>query len=790
MKFPWPMTVRRFDLTVAAGLGLFVFLLSVVFAYPALNPEIWNDVAAAAGLRPPVTTLGGYIRAVYRGLFAVLPPDGALFAIRFLGWLSGGVIAFLAYFVIRNLSGAWIDIVATARRGRLVSAVSLGVSALAFSCVDFVWSSTQGLSAVGIQLILTLSAVWAMTTLWKTRRMKFAFLAMGLCAVLAADTPAGLIGVLTLVFEVFCVLRRGGADETALRLANPLVRINLRRFLTLAFLLPALLGIALECGVLRELGGYAGIETWAKPGEGFSQYFKEYGNFFLTMAAWKTWVLAFAVVVAPFVVARLFRDKSMEDDHFIPTNLIVAYGVIGVVAASQVCGIRALAFVNWFDSVAVGSPLFGAGLAFLSAVTMSWTILILSAAVILKRPHAIARFRFDDANDKYGRKALRVMEIVRRYEVPAAAAAAVVFVLCVVLSRYEGTLRGMLGIVDDYLKETVDECPGVNRLFTDGSPLDTGIELEAFRRGKTLYTVALMGGGKDREVALRTRGLTAEDDITACTVSAGQLLRMWIEDVPERLNDAGLQLAFEMWRPKGLEGQPLYFGTVALPPSRRGDATNPDFAACSTRAQALAERIIGLYADGEPDASGTRRVQELFRFVQWRVSQFCLQRATVVGRERWTEAAEREQSLGDRLRDLNRSYRDLETTLGRLGESRSSLLTPREGLRFALQKANFRQAAMFAESVILSDPDDPQANFAIGMDQYMSKNYARAEPYLKRCHEQRPDDPAVLNNLAVVELRLYRYEEAEKYARQALSKLPGSPEIQKTLDAILKAAGK
>ena len=742
---------------------------------------------AAAGLRPPVNATGGYIRGIYAALFSQLSPDTAMLAIRIAGWVAGGVVAMLAFYIIRGLAGTYLAWIAASPRGKAVAVSAIAVPTLAFCCIESVWYTFQSFGSSTLHLLLAMAAVEMMLLFSARRQIRFAYLSMAFWSVLAADCPAGLVGVIVLSVEVFFVVRGGDADDASQKLANPLVRINIRRFLTHIFLGLFLVGFWFECGAFRELGGYAGITEWAEPGDGFLQYARDVFDFFAHSASWQAWVLIFSLVVAPMVVARIFRDTSLQDENFIPTNVIVAYVVIGAVAASQLSGFRSLQFFNWFESVRIGSPLVSSAVTMMSALTLSWAMLILGAAVVLKRPFMIARFRFDDANDKYGRTALRIMEIARRYSVPVAAAVPVVLVLSIIPFRYEGTLRGMLGVIDDYLKETVDECADVTRVFTDGA-LDDGLEFEAFRRGRSLYTASLMSGSRPRELALRNRGLTAEDDIKASKMATEYLLRMWVDDVPARLSDSAFQLALELWRSKGVDVQPLILGVVALPASRRCDSTAADQSAAAERARALAERIIALYEEGDPDETGTRRIRELFRFVQWRLAQFCFHRSRVVGREQGMEAVQREQDLGDRLQSFNKSFRELERTLGRAGESRSTLLTPREGLRFALQKANFRQAAMFAQSIIIAEPDNPQANFALGMDYFLSHDYARAEPYLRHCLESRPDDPAVLNNLAVVNLRLYRFEEAEKYAQAALKRLPNSPEIKRTLESIRKAA--
>ena len=86
--------------------------------------------------------------------------------------------------------------------------------------------------------------------------------------------------------------------------------------------------------------------------------------------------------------------------------------------------------------------------------------------------------------------------------------------------------------------------------------------------------------------------------------------------------------------------------------------------------------------------------------------------------------------------------------------------------------------------------DNPEANFALGMDYFVQKQYARAQVYLERCLKLRPDDPAVLNNLAQCHLRQGDFKGAMPYAERALEALPDSPEIKRTIERIEKGMQK
>ena len=112
------------------------------------------------------------------------------------------------------------------------------------------------------------------------------------------------------------------------------------------------------------------------------------------------------------------------------------------------------------------------------------------------------------------------------------------------------------------------------------------------------------------------------------------------------------------------------------------------------------------------------------------------------------------------------------------------MLTPREALVIGLARADFRLAAYFAIPILKTDPDDPRANFAMGMHHYLAEEWAMAEKYFGRCLKRVPDDPAVLNNLANVQFRLGMLAEAETNAAKAVGLMPNSPEILRTQSQI------
>ena len=105
----------------------------------------------------------------------------------------------------------------------------------------------------------------------------------------------------------------------------------------------------------------------------------------------------------------------------------------------------------------------------------------------------------------------------------------------------------------------------------------------------------------------------------------------------------------------------------------------------------------------------------------------------------------------------------------------------------AIGRGDYAAAAQYAKAILSITPDDPYANFAVGMDHFGKRAWDPAERHLRKCVKQKPDEAVFLNNLAVVLLYRGRYDEALEEARRALKILPGSKDVQDTIRQIEKA---
>ena len=144
-------------------------------------------------------------------------------------------------------------------------------------------------------------------------------------------------------------------------------------------------------------------------------------------------------------------------------------------------------------------------------------------------------------------------------------------------------------------------------------------------------------------------------------------------------------------------------------------------------------------------------------------------------------------SLADELDCRNAALDNIRATMSWASKRKLERMTAREGLAIALYHADFALARIFARRILDVAPEDPSANFAIGMDFFVQGQYVRAQAYLERCLEGRPDDPAVLNNIAQCRLRRGDPKGALPYVERAKKILPESSEISRTYERVKSA---
>lgn len=201
----------------------------------------------------------------------------------------------------------------------------------------------------------------------------------------------------------------------------------------------------------------------------------------------------------------------------------------------------------------------------------------------------------------------------------------------------------------------------------------------------------------------------------------------------------------------------------------------------------LAERILAIWDGGLSCLGVDPRVRDAFLFAQWRLGRMGRVRAAAADRAGAAGRAAAELERADRLDAANPAGQRVQAHNDWMRRQRGEGLTPREGLRLALARADFRLARRYAQPLLNADPADPQANFAMGMSHFVEKHYAQAERHLKRMLERAPREAAAWNNLAAVYLRTGRLEEAAEHVARARELAPDEPEVR-TLQRKIEAA--
>ena len=106
-------------------------------------------------------------------------------------------------------------------------------------------------------------------------------------------------------------------------------------------------------------------------------------------------------------------------------------------------------------------------------------------------------------------------------------------------------------------------------------------------------------------------------------------------------------------------------------------------------AKKLAERILDLQKRNVVDSLNDEEMKSKFLFVQWRIARMCSMRADRADRVDDVEGALGEDGLAKRLDDLNAAYQRIRSQMDRVTHQKGVRLTPREGLRIGLDRADF-----------------------------------------------------------------------------------------------------
>ena len=459
-------------------------------------------------------------------------------------------------------------------------------------------------------------------------------------------------------------------------------------------------------------------------------------------------------------MSAILLPRAVDEEQFLPYHMGAVFFVAGALSFAQLAELPPLWFWTWSRMATVNSPYFLLVLTLFSAASVVFALAVMAVDICCRDHQRLAMQRFAELKEELGEAKDEVADVK-----PLGAGARVVLVIvpllllaAVVPGRQQGQTRRMLSVINDYAREVLQEAGDAKWLFTDGS-FDPWLELSASAQGRSIRALSMMAGNTPRELYIRTVDVTNEEDRIALSVGVPMALRTWMHDHLERLPEVALQLGFELWKRDGKELPPC--SGVLSRPVGMSEADRARGVAAATE---LADRIFDIYADGGPAKSAGGRVNELFLFVQWRIARLARMRAEREDRAGNTELAMKDVSLSDRLDQLNSALERILLDMDKARERTWRSVTPRESLQMALARADFALARRFAEPILKGDPDDPNANFGVGMSYFTQKQWARAEEFLRKCLIKKPNEPAIWNNLAMICLYTERYEEGLELA--------------------------
>ena len=758
-------------------------------------PDLWGEISVACGLRPPQTIFPCLWRILAAQLFDWIGIAKGIEVLRVAGPVGLGVCAILVFGVFDEILPETLRI-RMRRKGwsrRIVRFVLLqGV--LFFVCSDPVWHAGQIFSPTLLLLLLTLVALRLFFHAMRTSSRKYAILMSAVSGLLTAESVLGIVPMVVFPIAVILRSRKASEDLAVPIMGNPLVRAITFRRMSLAYLAGWLLMMAFTTLFFNLHDGLA-AHDW----NSFTYYIHYLHRYVQTVQGAATgigWIFIFGVAVLPLTMAAMLLRHATDDDRFLVYLHGLYFVFFGILAFLQSAGWRHFWFWTWFsDGVTVNSSYLLCLCLLATSMLAMMALCVLGVEIYFRNYRRIAMTRYQDAveNEPAAERIVgnfrfidRVVRAILLYEPLVAAAMIVPF-------KFTSLEPEMAAIVNEGARCVAEECGDAPVLFTDGT-LDAAVEVAAVLRNApsdssdrplALKALSMMPGSDPYDIYLRVRGETDEENRTMLAVGSSETLRTWLRARPECATNIALQLGFELWRHDKLPVPPCA-GFVA-----RTAGFAPGVAEKGRKdALALADRIKTLYEKSDPMSIVNRDLKSKFMFIQWRIARMCRIRADAADKAGDMSLAMQESEMADSLDAKNVAYAKIKKQMDWILQQNGMHLTPREGLKIGLDRADFRLARTFAQQVLVSDPENSSANFAMGMGYFVEEQYGRAEIYLKRCLAKNPNEPAALNNLAVALVHLGRFAEAETNATKALKAFPASKEVQNTYDHIRKLQGK
>ncbi len=769
---PIPAGLRDY----AIGTVLLVFVIAVlsVAVKGELNPIAWHDALVAASFRPADSVTPGIWRLIAKSIFGVMGVSGGTLALLFLGKAVLGVIIALAYLVFRDMLAVLIRSTTTnSLWSSVLSRIVSAFGALALFGADPVWKLGYAFTPDSLLALLLALSVFFSIHFIASGTLTPAYWAVFITGLVCAESPLGLILMAFFVFVFWVLMGRGGLSHVTF--LKPLLMHSSKWYMTFFWASGLVSGIAFN--VLSFIWADGTKATGIGAGDIPLHYVTSLWNQLASAANAGGWIMGVGLAVVPFVIAISMMRRAADIEYFLSYHIGIVYFVIGAIAYTQVATIQELWF--WalpYEQIAVNSEMFLFVFSFMFAAVIVCSLSVVAVDVFCRSNRRLAAEMGADEELPQSRPSHFAYRVICGCAALAALMAGLAF------GRNQKKTNVLMDIIDDYVKEIACEAEGLDYLFTDGA-FDWEIESITHSRGKKVETISLMPGRRSRNIWSLVKLMTDREDKLSAEMGGPNLLRTWQRDRPDRMKKAGVQLGLEVWRDRTGRNYPPVSGVLARMewPSEEMRLKGIE------RTHALAKRIEEVYEAGLFSKSLDPVLRESFLCMQWRIARLARVRAEILDIKGNADGAKFEKAIADSLDDKNSALKRMRENLAKVREFTMRQMTPREGLQFALQRADFILARKYAEPVLDSAPDNVEANYAMGMSYWVEEQYTRAEEYLQKCVELLPSNPTINNNLALVRVQLGKYEQALENAKKALEVLPESPAVIDTVKTVEKA---
>ena len=361
------------------------------------------------------------------------------------------------------------------------------------------------------------------------------------------------------------------------------------------------------------------------------------------------------------------------------------------------------------------------------------------------------------------------------------------FVMC--LRAVDRPERIRLQAMREYASLVADDVRGARFLFSDGR-FDDVLRVEFAARGLDVVILNTMAAPTPEDAACLKTLAPELGDRAIFEAGGAEVFKAWARERPDRLSASAWQLGGGIVRRYGKLKQRTHGAVIRSADETRvteDDAADARFVEWTRRIAAIAERrsAVGSLFGGTDDAVATK-----FDALLWRVARIAGERAERRVAERAVDLAEQERQTMRKLDGLNASLRAQGEAVERMLPTEKLVFTSREALEVALKRADFELARRYAGEILAGAPDDPAANFALGMANLEAEEYFRAAVCFEKALVKNPNEPAALNNLAIAYMKLGKGEKALGFAERAARIRPTSAEIRQTFAEIRKNMSK